>query len=154
MWLVFGALFVGELFTHALSVQPIIYALLSLTVVRMVPVALAVIGTRLRPVTVVFMGWFGPRGLASVVFTLLALEEIVVAMVVAVSGPPSPGPSCAPWCCTAFRRHRWPPSTGAMSRSWEMSRRRHWSVSRGSGSATWPADHRPEAQQGASVQRH
>ena len=72
----FGALFVGELFTHALSVQPIIYALLSLTVVRMVPVALAVIGTRLRPVTVVFMGWFGPRGLASVVFTLLALEEI------------------------------------------------------------------------------
>jgi sodium/hydrogen antiporter len=76
VWSVFGALFLGELFTHALSVQPVIYALLSLTVVRMVPVALAVIGTRLRPVTVAFMGWFGPRGLASVVFTLLALEEI------------------------------------------------------------------------------
>jgi NhaP-type Na+/H+ or K+/H+ antiporter len=76
VWSVFGALFLGELFTHPLSVQPIIYALLSLTVVRMVPVALAVIGTRLRPVTVAFMGWFGPRGLASVVFTLLALEEI------------------------------------------------------------------------------
>jgi NhaP-type Na+/H+ or K+/H+ antiporter len=76
VWAVFGALFLGELFTHALSVQPIIYALLSLTVVRMVPVALAVIGARLRPVTVAFMGWFGPRGLASVVFTLLALEEI------------------------------------------------------------------------------
>jgi NhaP-type Na+/H+ or K+/H+ antiporter len=76
VWAMFGALFLGELFTHPLSVQPILYALLSLTVVRMVPVALAVIGTRLRPVTVAFMGWFGPRGLASVVFTLLALEEI------------------------------------------------------------------------------
>jgi NhaP-type Na+/H+ or K+/H+ antiporter len=76
VWSVFGALFLGNLFTHALSVQPVIYALLSLTVIRMVPVALAVIGTRLRPTTVAFMGWFGPRGLASVVFTLLALEEI------------------------------------------------------------------------------
>ena len=76
VWAMFGALFLGELFIHPLSVQPILYALLSLTVVRMVPVALAVIGTRLRPVTVAFMGWFGPRGLASVVFTLLALEEI------------------------------------------------------------------------------
>ena len=42
----------------------------------MVPVAIALIGTHLRPSTVAFMGWFGPRGLASVVFTLLALEEI------------------------------------------------------------------------------
>ena len=42
----------------------------------MVPVAIALIGTHLRPATVAFMGWFGPRGLASVVFTLLALEEI------------------------------------------------------------------------------
>jgi sodium/hydrogen antiporter len=41
----------------------------------MVPVAIALIGTHLRPSTVAFMGWFGPRGLASVVFTLLALEE-------------------------------------------------------------------------------
>jgi sodium/hydrogen antiporter len=41
-----------------------------------VPVAVALVGTRLRPATVAFMGWFGPRGLASVVFTLLALEEI------------------------------------------------------------------------------
>jgi NhaP-type Na+/H+ or K+/H+ antiporter len=42
----------------------------------MLPVAIALIGTHLRPATVAFMGWFGPRGLASVVFTLLALEEI------------------------------------------------------------------------------
>jgi NhaP-type Na+/H+ or K+/H+ antiporter len=42
----------------------------------MVPVALVLIGTHLRPATVAFMGWFGPRGLASVVFTRLALQEI------------------------------------------------------------------------------
>ena len=76
VWSVFGALFLGALFTHGLSAQPVIYAIPSLTVIRMVPVALALIGTRLRPATVVFMGWFGPRGLASVVFTLLAWEDI------------------------------------------------------------------------------
>ena len=75
VWSLFGALFVGELLTHELSAQPIIYAVLSLTVIRIVPVAIALIGTHLRPVTVAFMGWFGPRGLASVVFTLIALEE-------------------------------------------------------------------------------
>ncbi len=75
VWSLFGALFVGELLTHELSAKPIVYALLSLTVIRMVPVAIALIGTHLRPSTVAFMGWFGPRGLASVVFTLIALEE-------------------------------------------------------------------------------
>jgi NhaP-type Na+/H+ or K+/H+ antiporter len=76
VWSIFGALFVGALLTHDLSAQPILYAILSLTVIRMVPVAIALIGTHLRPTTLAFMGWFGPRGLASVVFTLLALEEI------------------------------------------------------------------------------
>ena len=76
VWSMFGALFVGELLIHDLSARPIVYAILSLTVIRMVPVAIALIGTHLRPATVAFMGWFGPRGLASVVFTLLALEEI------------------------------------------------------------------------------
>lgn len=76
VWMLFGALFVGELLTGDLAAQPIVYAILSLTVIRMVPVAIALIGTQLRPATVAFMGWFGPRGLASVVFTLLALEEI------------------------------------------------------------------------------
>ncbi len=51
------------------------YAIASLTLIRMVPVAVALIGTRLRPATVAFTGWFGPRGLASVVFTLIAIEE-------------------------------------------------------------------------------
>ena len=52
-----------------------LYALLSLTVVRMLPVAIALIGTRLSPASVVFMGWFGPRGLASIVLGLVYLEQ-------------------------------------------------------------------------------
>ena len=76
VWSIFGALFVGALLTHDFSAQPILYAILSLTVIRMVPVAIALIGTHLRTTTLAFMGWFGPRGLASVVFTLFALEEI------------------------------------------------------------------------------
>jgi sodium/hydrogen antiporter len=75
VWSLFGALFVGGLLTNDLFAKPIVYALLSLTVIRMLPVAIALIGTHLRPSTVVFMGWFGPRGLASVVFTLIALDE-------------------------------------------------------------------------------
>ena len=51
------------------------YAVVSLTIVRMVPVAIAMAGTGARWQTVAFMGWFGPRGLASVVFALLALER-------------------------------------------------------------------------------
>ena len=48
---------------------------LSLTVVRMVPIALSLVGSGLRPSTVVFLGWFGPRGLASILFGLFVLEE-------------------------------------------------------------------------------
>jgi len=51
------------------------YGLLSLTVVRMLPVAVAMIGTRARPRTVGFLGWFGPRGLASIVFTVIVADE-------------------------------------------------------------------------------
>ena len=53
-----------------------LYALLSLTVVRMVPVALSMIGAGLDRSTTTFLAWFGPRGLASVVFALLAIEEL------------------------------------------------------------------------------
>jgi len=53
----------------------IAYALLSLTLVRLVPVFLALIGKRLRLETIVFLGWFGPRGLASILFVLLVLEH-------------------------------------------------------------------------------
>jgi NhaP-type Na+/H+ or K+/H+ antiporter len=57
------------------SLPIVLYAVLSLTVVRMVPVAVALLGTRLSRATVLFMGWFGPRGLASIVLGLVYLEE-------------------------------------------------------------------------------
>jgi NhaP-type Na+/H+ or K+/H+ antiporter len=53
----------------------VLYAVLSLTVVRMVPVAVALAGSRLGRATVLFMGWFGPRGLASIVLGLVYLEQ-------------------------------------------------------------------------------
>jgi sodium/hydrogen antiporter len=52
-----------------------VYAVLSLTVVRMLPVATALIGARLSATSVIFMGWFGPRGLASIVLGLVYLEQ-------------------------------------------------------------------------------
>jgi NhaP-type Na+/H+ or K+/H+ antiporter len=52
-----------------------LYAIVSLTAVRMLPVAIAVIGVRLSRATVLFMGWFGPRGLASIVLGLVYLQE-------------------------------------------------------------------------------
>ncbi|PRY95759.1 sodium/proton antiporter (CPA1 family) [Hasllibacter halocynthiae] len=53
----------------------VVYAVLSLTVLRMAPVWLSLLGTGLRRETVLFLGWFGPRGLASVIYLLLVLEE-------------------------------------------------------------------------------
>jgi len=75
VWLAFGAIAVAPVLEH-LSWQLVVYALLSLTVIRMAPVALALAGTRLGWATTAFVGWFGPRGLASVVFALLALEDL------------------------------------------------------------------------------
>lgn len=51
-----------------------LYAALSLTVVRMVPVAIALLGAKFSPASVLFMGWFGPRGLASIVLALVYLR--------------------------------------------------------------------------------
>jgi NhaP-type Na+/H+ or K+/H+ antiporter len=53
----------------------LLYAALSLTVVRMIPVAIALMGTRLSRASVLFMGWFGPRGLASIVLGLVYMEQ-------------------------------------------------------------------------------
>jgi NhaP-type Na+/H+ or K+/H+ antiporter len=74
-WLIFGALAVPAI-GHWFEWPVIGYALLSLTVVRMVPVALALLGSGFDRYSVAFIGWFGPRGLASVIFALLALEDL------------------------------------------------------------------------------
>jgi len=52
-----------------------LYAVISLTAVRILPVAISLIGTRLSAASVIFMGWFGPRGLASIVLGLVYLEQ-------------------------------------------------------------------------------
>ncbi|WP_432118363.1 cation:proton antiporter [Streptomyces sp. bgisy032] len=72
--LVFGAVLLGPTLDD-LSWPIVGYAMLSLTVVRMLPVAVALAGSGLRPPTVAYIGWFGPRGLVSVVLGLLVLEE-------------------------------------------------------------------------------
>jgi NhaP-type Na+/H+ or K+/H+ antiporter len=74
VFLVFGAAMLPEALPHATGAA-LLYALLSLTVVRMLPVALSLLGTGLRPASVAFLGWFGPRGLASILFILLVVEE-------------------------------------------------------------------------------
>ena len=75
VWMVFGV--VGAAYLASLvSWQNIAFAVLSLTVLRMVPVALSLLGSGLRPRTVAFVGWFGPRGLASIIFALIAFETL------------------------------------------------------------------------------
>jgi NhaP-type Na+/H+ or K+/H+ antiporter len=95
VWFVFGAALLPVAFDH-LDVEVVVYALLSLTVVRMLPVALSMVGSGLTGSAVMFVAWFGPRGLASVVFAVLAIESLetsvlldqavgVVAMTIAFS---------------------------------------------------------------------
>lgn len=76
VWAIFGALLLAPVLEAGVRWTPIVYAILSLTAIRMIPVWLSMIGTGLRISSVVFMGWFGPRGLASVVFTLIAVETL------------------------------------------------------------------------------
>ena len=73
-FVLFGVVLLGPVL-DALDWRIALYAALSLTVVRMLPVALAMLGMSMRRVTVGFLGWFGPRGLASIVFVLILLEE-------------------------------------------------------------------------------
>jgi len=72
--LVFGAVLLSPTL-GAIDWRIGLYAVSSLTVVRMVPVAIALLGTGARGPTVAFLGWFGPRGLASIVFALIVVEE-------------------------------------------------------------------------------
>jgi NhaP-type Na+/H+ or K+/H+ antiporter len=73
-FLVFGAALLPQGIAHA-SPAYFAYAVLSLTVIRMIPIALSLIGTGVRLPTQLFLGWFGPRGLASILFVLLILDE-------------------------------------------------------------------------------
>lgn len=77
VWGLFGVIGVARLFV-LVTWQAVVFAVLSLTALRMIPVAIALIGSRFRAPTVLFIGWFGPRGLASVIFALIAVEQLAV----------------------------------------------------------------------------
>jgi NhaP-type Na+/H+ or K+/H+ antiporter len=72
-WMLFGAVVIGQTYQF-FTWQVVVYALLSLTVVRMLPVFLSLSGTGEGVRTRLFLGWFGPRGLASLVFAIIVLN--------------------------------------------------------------------------------
>jgi NhaP-type Na+/H+ or K+/H+ antiporter len=75
VWFAFGAIMLVPGF-EAANWRTVVFALLALTVVRMVPVAICLIGGGLSRATVGVIGWFGPRGLATIVFGLLAVDSL------------------------------------------------------------------------------
>ncbi|GAA1106325.1 cation:proton antiporter domain-containing protein [Nocardiopsis metallicus] len=108
----FGALVIGprlgEVDWHVVA-----YAVLSLTVVRPFAVALASLGAGLRTETVLFLGWFGPRGLASILFALMVAEQggggvseqvLLVAGVTVLISVYAHGITAAPWTRAFARR--------------------------------------------------
>ena len=75
-WVMFGAAFVGQSLGD-LDWRVLVYSLLSLTIVRMLPVSLSLLGLGVRADAQLFLGWFGPRGLASIVFAVIVVGENV-----------------------------------------------------------------------------
>jgi NhaP-type Na+/H+ or K+/H+ antiporter len=73
-YLVFGALLLGPQLSMV-TPSILLFAVLAVTAMRMVPVAISLVGARLGRASVLFVGWFGPRGLASIVFTVLIVDE-------------------------------------------------------------------------------
>jgi len=76
VFFVFGMVVVQNV--ELLTMSSWVFAVLSLTVVRMVAVAISLLGAGLRPASVVFIGWFGPRGLASIVLGLILVKKAAV----------------------------------------------------------------------------
>ena len=74
-FLIFGAALLPEAVAH-LSPRIFLYAVLSLTVIRMLPIALSLLGTGLRSPSILFLGWFGPRGLASIIFVGVLVDAV------------------------------------------------------------------------------
>jgi len=73
-FILFGAIMVPKA-VEQLNIEVAVYALLSLTVIRMLPVAISVAGKGVLTSTTIFMGWFGPRGAASILYVLIILKE-------------------------------------------------------------------------------
>ena len=75
-WMLFGAMVIGPAF-QAFSWEVVVYALLSLTVIRVVPIFLSLGGLGESVSSRLFLGWFGPRGLASIVFAIIVINAEV-----------------------------------------------------------------------------
>jgi sodium/hydrogen antiporter len=73
-WVAFGAVMVGQMLS-SITVSVLLYAVLSLTVIRMLPVFLCLAGTGMNATRKLFIGWFGPRGLASIVFGIIVFDD-------------------------------------------------------------------------------
>lgn len=73
-WVVFGAAVVGQSFAY-FNWQVLLYSVLSLTLIRMLPIYLSLTGMGVNSTDKLFLGWFGPRGLASIVFAIIVLNE-------------------------------------------------------------------------------
>ena len=73
-FLLFGAVMLPPAI-EALNPEIVLYAVLSLTLVRMLSVAISMVGEKVRPVTTLFLGWFGPRGIASILYIFIVLES-------------------------------------------------------------------------------
>lgn len=73
-FMIFGGTLIPQVIDQ-ISIRSVIYALLSLTVIRLIPIAVSLLGSGLKPLSVGFFGWFGPRGLASILFLMLIVEQ-------------------------------------------------------------------------------
>ena len=112
-WIFFGLVVASRSALH-LSWQVLLYAVLSLTVIRMLPVFLAMHGLKATTEDKLFVGWFGPRGLASVVFIIMVLEadlphgDTIASAAVAtiVLSILLHGITASPWAKAYGRRHR------------------------------------------------
>ncbi len=78
VFMIFGAILVPKALT-SFDASHFVYAILSLTLIRMLPVAVSLVGAKLKWQTNLFLGWFGPRGIASILYVLLLLEGSAIA---------------------------------------------------------------------------
>jgi NhaP-type Na+/H+ or K+/H+ antiporter len=107
--------------------------MLSLTVIRMIPVAIALIGSGAQPATVGFLGWFGPRGLASIVFAVIVVSDadllhthiVVTAVITTIAlSVVAHGVSAVPaarWYSSWYARH---PDRGTLMEGADVARQR------------------------------
>jgi NhaP-type Na+/H+ or K+/H+ antiporter len=161
VWFMFGGALV-PLALGELDARLVLYGLASLTVVRMAPVALAMLRSGLDRSSVAFLAWFGPRGLASVVFALLAVESLgegssdtrravaAVALTVLMSVILH-GVTASPGARRFLRSEQRSELTAPQTRATGFLRRHHESPDTGDASAGGPSDdggmRRPNAQE-------